>query len=544
MTDVLKDMEAKAFKERRLGLLILENKEGAALAAGVPHLRAAAEIWTQLNWPAKRAEVLLDLGRLHTKSGDFQDAAQTFEEALAIFQTLDDERAIEAASGAGEAHLACGHASRALPALERAAALADRLNDHMRIAAAQLAWGRALAACQRGDEAATAAHKALGIYTSYKKHSLRASCHEVLAEAHAARGDRQAMADAYGLCVAIHLDELAKTQDGIAVLMRWAERERDADRPRESLAVLHQVKVLQEKASNHGGVAQVLRRIGVVHQRAGAENAAQTAFREALMIAEATGDQDGLSRTLLLLGLSRLKTADHDGGLADLERSAQVAQVSDNHDHEAEALAAQARELRRRGETERALVVMQRWVEVLKALGDREDVLKVLGEIADVHAESGATDEAEVHLRRLIQVCSRPEDRAVRGRARQQLGGIVARRGDHRESYLHYSQALDDFGPDCERSLAARLLWHMGNACLHGQDPTSGLTHLHDALRRLEGTEAHQARAKVLVGIGNAKAMLGQDAEAKSVFEEAALLCERQGDMKSTHIIRRVTRTL
>jgi hypothetical protein len=63
-------------------------------------------------------------------------------------------------------------------------------------------------------------------------------------------------------------------------------------------------------------------------------------------------------------------------------------------------------------------------------------------------------------------------------------------------------------------------------------------------LRRLEGTEAHQARAKVLVGIGNAKAMLGQDAEAKSVFEEAALLCERQGDMKSTHIIRRATRTL
>ena len=544
MSDDLKELEAKALSERRLGLLILEHKDGAALAAGVPHLRAAAEAWTKLNWPARRAEVLLDLGRLHAKSGDHQDAAQTYEEALAIFQTLDDERAIEAASGAGEARLACGQAPRALPALERAAALADRLNDHMRIAAAQLALGRALAACGRGDDAAVAAHKALGLYSSYKKHSLRAACHEVLAEAHAARNDRKAMADAFGLCVAIHIDELAKTQDGIAVLMRWAERERDADRHLEALAVLNRIKGLHEKINNRGGMAQVLRRIGVVHQRRGAETDAQTAYSEALGIAEATSDQDGLSRTLLLLGLSRIKSADHDGGLADLERSVKVAAACSNLDHEADALAAQARELRRRGETDRALAVMQRWVEVLKALGDRDDVLKVLGEIADVHAERGSTDEAEVVLRRLIQVCNRAEDRGVRGRARQQLGGIVARRGDHGESYLHFSQALEDFGHDCERALATRLLWHMGNACLHRHDPTTALNHFYDALRRNEGATDDQGKAKVLVGIGNAKAMLGQDAEAKTVFDEAAALCERQGDVKSTQIIRRATRKL
>lgn len=544
MSDEAKELEAKAQSERRLGLLILENKEGAALASGVPHFRTAADLWSRLNWPVRRAEVLMDLARLHGKAGDHEDSATAAEEALSIFQNLGDERAVEAASLAGTARMACNQAPRALTALERAAALADGLNDHLRIAAIQLALGRCLAACGRGDDAAVAAHKALRIFTSFKQHVQRALCHEALAEAHLARKDPAAMADAYGISAAILLDELARTTDGIALLMRWAERERDLNRLKESLLVLGRVQAIHQKAGNRGGVAQVLRRIGVVQGRNENERGAQESFREALAISEALSDHDGLSRTLLLLGLSRLKTNEHDAGLHDLQRSAEVAQACGNLDHEAEALAAQARELRRRGDHTAALAVMQHWIEVLKGLGDRDDILKVLGEMADIHAERGATDEAEAHLRRLIQVCNRLEDRDVRARARQQLGGIAARRGDHGESYLHHSQALEDFGHDCDRGLAARLLYQMGNACLHRHDPSTALGHFHEALRRIEGSPDDQTRAKILVGIGNGKAMLGLDAEAKTVFDEAAALCESQGDIKSTQIIRRATRKL
>ena len=48
------ELEARAQSERRLGLLILENKNGAALAAGVPHFRNAAELWAQAGWPSRR----------------------------------------------------------------------------------------------------------------------------------------------------------------------------------------------------------------------------------------------------------------------------------------------------------------------------------------------------------------------------------------------------------------------------------------------------------------------------------------------------------
>ncbi len=51
-------------------------------------------------------------------------------------------------------------------------------------------------------------------------------------------------------------------------------------------------------------------------------------------------------------------------------------------------------------------------------------------------------------------------------------------------------------------------------------------------------------RPKVLVGIGNAKAMLGHSGEARTIFDEAADLCEKQGDVRATTIIRRATRTL
>src|SRR5579862_6947389 len=75
----------QAHEERRLGLLILENKTGAALATGVPHF-PAADLWERAGSPTRRAECLLDLGKLHTKSGNHGDAAKVLTEALRVFE--------------------------------------------------------------------------------------------------------------------------------------------------------------------------------------------------------------------------------------------------------------------------------------------------------------------------------------------------------------------------------------------------------------------------------------------------------------------------
>ena len=78
-------LQDRAFSERRLGLLILENKDGAALAAGIPHFHASIEAWRTLNWPTRVAEVQLDLATLHRKAGHVQEASAAATEAFHAF---------------------------------------------------------------------------------------------------------------------------------------------------------------------------------------------------------------------------------------------------------------------------------------------------------------------------------------------------------------------------------------------------------------------------------------------------------------------------
>jgi tetratricopeptide (TPR) repeat protein len=538
------ELEAQAQDERRLGLLILENKDGAALSAGVPHLQAAADIWGRLEWPARRAEVLLDLGRLHDKAGDARDAAGAYDEALRLFDGLGDPRAIEAAGGAGEARLRLGEAGAALAVLRRAVEIADRINDHMRIAAANHELARAHIALKQGAEALAAAEKAHRQFAAYRKGIQVARCRERFAEAQQVLGDLDAMAREYAACAAIYQDELGRSVEAGEVLLRWAEREREAGRLDQAMAVLQRARELHERGGGKAGIATVLRRFGQIHQARGEAPAAEAAYRQALDIGAAIGDQDGISRTQLLLGHLALAQGREGEGLELLRRSAETAAAGGNLHHQEQALAASAHELRARGRVEEALAAMQRWVEVLKQLGDREDALKVLGEIADLHQERGATADAEIHLRRLVQVCSRPEDRTVRARVRRQLGALLARRGEHQEAYLHLSNALAEHDPAAEPALCALLQWQLGQSSLHRHDPESALRHYEEADALLKVHADDRLRVKVLVGIGNARAQQGRDAEARAAFDAAAVLSESRGDISNTMIIRRAAKKI
>lgn len=541
MGEDAKALEEKAQSERRLGLLILENKDGAALAGGVPHLRTAADIWGQLNWPERRAEVLLDLARLHVKAGNHAEAAAAGAEALSLFANASDGRAIDAASAAGTSYLEIREVDRGLEVLKRGLQIAEEKNDHLRIAQSALELARAWNAKGRPDEAIQACERAHRLFTDFRKGIQRAQCHECLAEAHAIGGDAEASAREYETCVGIYQNELGRPQEAAEVLGRWADRARDRGDFPTAIAILERCLQGLMQTGNRAAEARVHRRIGRVHAERGADPEAAAAFQRSLEICQATGDQDGVSRSLYLLGAAAIRAGRSEDGLLHLRRSSDIArQIANLHQLE-QATAAIAKELRARGRHEEALATMHTWVEVLKQLGDRQDTIKVLGEIAEVHQQRGALADAEIHLRRLVEVCCKPEDSQERARARYHLGTLLARKGEHQESYLHLAKALEDFGSGIELSRFARINYQMGMSSLYRHDPATALEHFEKALQTYDRAPDDQAKAKVLVGIGNAKAMLGADQEAKNVFDEAAELCERQGDVRATQIIKRAT---
>ncbi len=555
-------LQDQAFSEHRLGLMILENRSGAALAAAIPHFLSAIAIWRQLNWPTRVAEIQLDLGRLHTKSGNFAEAAALSAEAVHAFAGAGDERAIDAGILAGKAYLEVNQAPAALRSLQRAVAIADERNDHLRIAAVQVELGRAQVATGDAPAALKAATRALGIFDSYKRKIEVARCHEVIANAQTIAGDAPAAGAAYESAIAVY-QELGRPVETGEVLNRFADWQRDRGDLAAAEAILDRALALYTQTGKQGLAAQTLRRLGTVHAKRGDTTKADERYRRSLELCRTLEDHEGLSRTYYLLGAADLRAGLVDDGLAKLNESLVAAERANQPSLLEPTLAAIARVHRSRGEHDAALEVMQRWVEVLKAQGDRHDALQVLGTIAEVHLDKGAWDQAEAHLQRLVRATTSPADRDLHTRTLRQLGTVEARREAWPAARAHLTEALESLAADVQPETRAALNAQIGHVCLrqadaiirsgaHRQVGSGGhpdcllaaVDHLHAAEQQFTTAHDSHALARVLVDLGNAKALLGQTSEAKSAFEQAADTCEKQGDVRATTIIRRATRTL
>ena len=554
-------IQERAFSERRLGLLILENKDGAALSAGIPHFQAAIAIWKQFNWPTRVAEIQLDLARLHRKVGNRAEAATIASEAFHAFAGANDERAIDAGIQAGTTLTELGRATEAEALLERTAAIAGEHNDHLKLAGVRLELARTLIANGKPAAALATVRRAEATFASFKLRGEVARCQEIFADAHTIAGDGAAAAAAYESAITIY-SELGRLVEAGEVLARFADWRRDRGDLAAAEAVLERLLGLYTQTGKNQLVAQTLRRLGTVHAKRGDSAKAEERYLRSLELCRNLGDQEGLSRTLYLLGAVDLRAGRADAGLAKLQESLAAAEAINAPILLEPVLAAISRVLRSRGEHDAAVAVMQKWVAVLKRQGDRADALVVLGSIAEVYQDKGAWDEAEAHLQRLVRVTGTPADRDLHARTLRQLAGIEARREAWGEARAHLTEAIEALGTMTDETRAA-LSAQLGHVCLQqadaistgGEESLSGagghpdsllaaVDHLQEAERLLRVANDEPALARVLVDLGNAQALLGQRNAAKSAFDQAADICEKQGDVRATQLIRRATQQL
>ena len=545
-SEAASQIQDQAQSERRLGLLIFENKDGAALAAGIPHFTTAIAAWRQLAWPSRVAEVQLDLARLHAKAQHHAACAAVASEAMHTFAGEGDERAIDAAVLAASALLVVSRPTEALAALRRGAEIADQRNDHLRMAVVQLELARAQLAVGDAGEALSEVAKARATFLAFRKQIDVARCAEVAADAQTVAGDTAAAAAAYETAIGIH-QELGRPVEASEVLGRFADWHRDHGDLAQAEAVLERALTLQTQTGKTLLVAHTLCRLGSLHAKRGDAVRAIDRYQRSLELCRSLGDHDGISRALYLLGASDIRAGQVDQGLARLQESLAVAEAANLPALREPVLAAIARVHRSRGEHDAALAVMQRWVAVLKAQGDRTDALQVLGQIAEIYQDKGAWTEAEAHLQRLVAVTGGPADRDLHARCLRQLAVAEVRRGAFPDARAHLAEALAAL-VDAVPETRAALLAQLGHVALQqvaagSGDQTAIIIVAEEHLRQAETIWREQgdesALARVLVDLGNARHLLGQDAAAEAAFAEAAELCEKRGDLRATQRIRR-----
>ncbi len=528
--------EDRANDARRLGLMIVERSTGQALAGAVPHLREAADLFAHEQRMVRKAECLIDLGRVHRRLGQLDDAAAVFAEALALVEDESDlTQAIIAASEAGLALLAGGGHDAALIMLQRAEALADKANDHLQLA--QVRHDLAVCHIARRDAVAArqAALAALATFTAFRKALQRAACEERVAEAAVIAGETTEAATRYAAAAALMV-EMARHSDADGVFSRWADFERDRGAFDEALAIHRERVSRHESTGNRGLQSHALLHLGMVLSKRQDHGEALATFRRSLALCESSEDRLGMAQADFHIGAALVRMGDGVEGLRRLMLAAELAAECGDHHLEDEALAAIVRQQRTAGDNSGAMLNLKRWSEVLRRTGDREHEIQALGELAEVGRKTGDWAHAEQALRDLIAACSDSKHRSQLIDAHHHLGVLMVRRGDLDGGGDHLRQALTLLGDLPAYATRAQLQYRIGNIALRKNDGAAALEYLQAALA---SNPDEKLRPRILVDLGNAQAMLGQEDLAIDLFEQAARVAEKQGDMRATQMIRR-----
>ncbi|MFL5576319.1 MAG: tetratricopeptide repeat protein [Gemmatimonadaceae bacterium] len=168
------------------------NAEGAVhllrgdLDAARPLLEEALALATE---PRVRGNVLLNIATMAARAGDLATAARYSGEAVANYERAGYERGVLIAlNNAAASTIEHGDAAAALPVLDRAGALARRLQDLDLLLLTVRNAAEALVSCGRLEEAEARVGEAIGFFVNASNTLRRAECLVILGDIHVRRG--------------------------------------------------------------------------------------------------------------------------------------------------------------------------------------------------------------------------------------------------------------------------------------------------------------------------------------------------------------------
>lgn len=548
------DWEARGINERRLGMLISDNRAGPELAAGVAHLQNAADAFEQAGRNDRRAECLLQLGRLQLRRGQYVEAAEAGIQAERLFANQhDDNQTCDARIEAAQALAAGERWAEAVGRSQAAVAIAEEINDHLRIAAAYKVHGRCCLGAGRLGEAITSLERSIGIFEQWRKRLEQAHCQELLGEALLAAGqvgdgDRQ-----YETAVAA-LQELGRSHECTELYSRWADAHLRAERHVEALQVLGRAVQMHRAANHQRQLCEMLRLQGNCQLAIADLAAARESLIEAGELAQVVADAGLQARCDYSLGAALAKLDEPERATELLQASAAAAaELGDLRTRE-RCLATLARLRRQAGDNDGALELTRAWLALVQELGDSGEEIRALGSLASLSREAGILDESETHLRRLLALCEDGKHERERAFADRGLAALLIKRGEHTEALTHldravayYEPALRDPNASLERlQVLERVLSYRAGCHSRQGHAQQARDDLERCLQILEGPipEAKRDRnhlAAVLGGLASASRLLDRPGDADDYLRRAQAVCEEQGTVRATRVLRQHT---
>ncbi len=586
MSDEAQQLVDRAMESYRLAHMIVEGKFGPALAEAIPHLRSCADDWGKALRSKTRADVLVELGKLHQRLDDHAAALNAYHEAGEIYRTINERHAIAYCYMLEAMSLtSMGRLPEALAVGEQALAQERDGGDLANVSRMLLVVAGIHMDLEQYDRALACFADAMPILARFGKNAEAAQAHELTAVCQHRLKCYDLASTSFELAINAKRD-LGNLRGAAKIMVRFAELERDRKAYAQALALHKRALDIHRLRNDQAMIAQSLGNIGTIQTDLGDWPAALANFQECAQLLRTTGERPSEAQTFSNLHVVQLKMGDEQGALASLEKALEICRTISNRQMRERIIHAAVVLRRQRGEGEEEIKLLQelrqvresagdlagvagalddlavlyhgfkrladtracleRRAEILEELGDQAALLRTLDDLAGLAVEQEDWSRAADHSERSLAICrARSMPAADLASRCYNLGLIHARRVDHGSALESYRQAHQLWGEANNADQAARSLRQMGGCELQ----ISGLSrdalgHFQEALSHYESSGDKRGIALALVGIGNAHANLRDSESAKAAFDRAAALKEELGDQRGTSVIRKATSIL
>ncbi|MFE6283482.1 tetratricopeptide repeat protein [Streptomyces sp. NPDC057877] len=235
---------------------------------------------------ARHAEATKGIGDIHRVQGNYKESAESYREALAVYQALDDRLGqANVIDDLGDIHRVEGRFEEARAAHEEALAIYREIGDSLGQANTTKGLGDVHYAQGRYDEAVTAYQDALTIYRGNGALLGQANTTKNLADIHRFEGRYDEAAQAYHEALATFrtLGDRRGQADAHAGLGDLHEAQ---DRPEEAAAAYDKALTTYEAIGDRRGQADTYVSLGFLHQSQGRYAEGVAAYDKALAVYE------------------------------------------------------------------------------------------------------------------------------------------------------------------------------------------------------------------------------------------------------------------
>ena len=477
--------------------------------------------------------LVLEAQKLLTQSGTSQQALEKFQQALALWQELDDafwsawtlQRCANAYNGLREF-------DKAIESLERASILIRQIKNQTLEANGIYNTGFIYLRKNQPDKAIPYFEQARKLYREVKDPHLEGQSLISLGSAANSLSRYEKAIEYLEQARTLYRDLKDPLEEGRA-LINLATSNNRMGRSETALQHLEQALIIARELKNRFEERNALTSLGSAYGSLGQMEKAVAYFEQTLVISREVKDKNGEAKALSNLGLGYFFLGQNEKSIAYLNDALQISREVKDRTNEGYTLGHLGNSYAALGQTEKAIEFHEESLAIFREIKNRQMEGNALQLLWDAYTAQGRHEKAIEYIQQAIAIFQEVKSRVWEANA---LGGL-ARSYQHVDRYeeaiAYNEQALLIHRELKYRPGEAAVLKAMGIAQAKSQRPAKALELYGQSLAIYREVKNRNLEGVLIFNTGEANLQLGRIDEAAALFTESVNVARSIGNRSS-----------